>query len=149
MTASSDFRLRFVGDIDALIQSESRAFARWIRQRYSFPNPLEIRLLGQDVIIDDDGEEATSHWWQSERGREGVVVELAIGWLVRDEVGPDGSAALPVLLSSMGVALKCYYQLISNAPYRMDYAESWSAKLVDAYVHGSTPPPPRSGLNQW
>lgn len=149
MTASSELRLRFVGDIDARIQSESRAFAKWIRQRYTFPNPLEIRLLSQDVIIGDDGEECTSQWWQSERGREGVVVELAIGSLVRDEAGGDVSVAFPALLWSVGVALKCYYQLISNAPYRMDYAESWSDKLVDAYVHDSTPPPPRSGLNQW
>lgn len=146
--ASSEFRLRFVGGIDARVRSESRAFARWIRQRYTFPNPLELRLLGQDVIIDDNGDEATSQWWQSERGREGVVIELAIGSLVGED-GPDGPVNSPALLLSMGVALKCYYQVISNAPYRMDYAESWSDKLLDAYVHGTTPPPPRSGLNLW
>jgi len=146
--ASSEFRLRFVGDIDARVRSESRAFARWIRQRYTFPNPLELRLLGQDVIIDDNGDDATSQWWQCERGREGVVIELAIGSLA-GEAGPDGPVNSPELLSSLGVALKCYYQLISNAPYRMDYAESWSDKLLDAYVHGTTPPPPRSGLNLW
>ena len=112
MTVSSGLTLRFVGDVDASLRREVRAFAGWIRQWYTFPNPLEIRFLAQDVITGDDGQDFEMSWWQSERGRERVVVELAVGSV---DCGPALSRrdiGCPEALAAVGRGLKCYYQSV-------------------------------------
>ena len=148
VTASSGLTLRFVGDVDDSLRREVRAFAGWIRQWYTFPNPLEIRLLAQDVITGDDGQDFEMSWWQSERGRERVVVELAVGSLACGPALGHRGTGCPEALAAVGRGLKCYYQSVGNAPFRSDHVERWSEKLLQAYLEDGTPPPPRSGVKE-
>ena len=144
---SSGLQLRFLGEVDADVRSDVLAFSRWIRRTYTLPSPLLIRVSGDDVFFDDRDGESTERWWQSEHGRERVVVELAIGW-IRCEAGGEWTVdARREVLAAVGRGLKSYFQCIDNAPFRADHARRWGDALASAFLEGGAPPTPRSGVN--
>lgn len=142
---SSRFRLRFVGPVNRELRQEAVRFARWVREWYSFPNPLEVRLVEVLAIEDEDGTCCALRWWQTARGREGVVVEIAVGSFECNlsENGP--AMAFATVLAACGRALKYYFQAVTDAPSREDYAEMWGDKLLHAYLTDLTPPRPWPG----
>jgi len=136
------FRLRFDDGVDARLKPEIVALGKWIRQRYQFPNPLEIRLISKKVLTEPDGSKCALRWWQSSRGLEAVTGEIAVGSFsakMRDD-GP--TVAFPTVVAAVGRVMKYYYQAIRNAPQREDHATRWGDRLLDAYVDGTALPPP-------
>ncbi len=138
-------RLRFVDDVDSRLKPEMRELGCWLRAWYDFPNPLEIRFVGRPVLVDHDGTRCALRWWQSQRGRETVTAEIAVGSFARNlrEGGPE--VAYPTVVAAVGRVVKYYYQAIRNAPQRKDFADRWGDKMIDAYVNGTRPPAPWTG----
>jgi hypothetical protein len=143
---TSLLRMRFVGGADPRLRPEAMYWARWIRAWYTFSLPLEIRLVNVPAIVDYDGVECAMRWWQSTRGREPFIAELAVGAFASTLETEGPTTAYPTVFAAIGRILKYYFQAESNSWYREDYAERWGDKLLDAYMHDSTPPPPRSGM---
>ncbi|MDP2400660.1 MAG: hypothetical protein Q8M66_01645 [Actinomycetota bacterium] len=146
----SELRIRFIGPVDERLRPEVCAFARWIREWYTFTNPLEIRLCGDMTVSDWDGEPCSLVWRQSDRGREKVTAELAVGTFAQNLEVDGDDVAYPTVLYAIGRIIKYYFQSIHGAQMREDYADRWSEKLFAAYCDDTTPPPPRSGIRlQW
>ena len=137
-------RVRYLESVDPRLKSQMGPYTRWLRRWYSFPVPLEIRLIGRSPLIDDGGAECYLRWWQ--RGTERpVFVEIAVGHFEQNlaREGPD--VAYPTVAAAIARGVKYYIQAIRDAPQREDYAERWGDRVMEAYADELTPPEPWKG----
>lgn len=56
---------KYMGDVNPDLKKEIFYFGKWLRNYYEFPNPLEIRLIDKQVLIDFDGTECALRFWQN------------------------------------------------------------------------------------
>ena len=136
---------KYVGDINPLLKKELIYFGKWLREHYEFPNPLEIKLLQQLVLIDFDGTECALRWWQNSGGSESINGEVAVSSFDENLNNEGETVAFPTVIAAIARILKYYYQSIYNSPIREDYAELWGDKVMNAYIDCTTPPSPRKG----
>lgn len=136
----SSLRIRFIGDVDERLRLEVMFFARWVRTWYSFPHPFVIRLVHQPFVTDIDGVKCAQHWWQTSRGRKGVVAEIAVASFSEIFKREGNTVAFPTVIWAVGRVIKYYLQTTSDSPIRVDLAEKWGDKLLEAYIEGSVPP---------
>jgi len=115
-------------------------FARWVRAWYSFPNPFVIRLVHQPFVTDIDGVMCALHWWQTSRGHQGVVAEIAVESFSVNYEREGNTVAFPTVMFAIGRVIKYYLQTTSDSPIRNDLAKKWGDKLLDAYIEGGVPP---------
>jgi len=139
---------KYIGDVNPDLKKEISYFEKWLRKYYEFPNPLEIRLIYKQVLIDFDGTECALRFWQNSSGAESVIGEIAVKSFdknLRDE-GED--VAYPTVIAAISRILKYYYQMIHNSPIREDYATSWGDKVMNAYIDNEIPPPSRKSKRE-
>ena len=136
----SHLRIRFLGEVDQRLRPEVLALTRWLREWYDFPVPCEIRLRDVSKIIDRDKTPCSLRFWRSTGRREPFKGELAVGSFTKTLKREGPTVAYPTVIAAIGRLVKYYFQSITNAPLREDYATAWGDKLLDAYVAGSYPP---------
>jgi hypothetical protein len=137
-------RIRYLEHVDPRLKSEMVIYARWLRWWYPFPTPLEIRLIGRDVLTDTDGVKCHLRWWQNDAGGP-VTVEIAVGKFARNLRREGSWVAYATVVAAMARGVKSYYQAIRDAPLRKDHADRWGDRVLDAYVDETKPPPPWRG----
>ena len=103
---------RYIGGVNPYLKKEMFYFGKWLRQNYEFPNPLEIRLVNKDVLIDFDGTECALRWWQNSHGAESVKGEIAVKSFSKNLKDEGPSVAFPTILAAISRVLKYYYQAI-------------------------------------
>ena len=138
------FRLRFLEGVDPRLKSEMAVLGRWVRKWYEFPVPLKMRLVSVDRLTDFDGSLCFLRYWQDE-GQSPVIVEIAVGRFAKSLEDEGEGVAYPTVAAAMGRGLKYYFQCCRDAPLRVDYAERWGDRFLDAYVEETTPPEPWAG----
>ena len=137
--------VRFDGPVDGRLRSEVARFARWLRRWYTFETPLTIRLVHASSIADYGGRQVWLRWWHSYEPGEPITGEIAVESFARnlEDYGP--TVAYPTVLAAMARIAKHYFQTLNCSPARVDYAERWASKVLDAYFDGASPPPPWRG----
>ena len=138
------FKVHYIGDVDERLKPEVNGFTRWLRQWYDFSVPLDLRLIASESITDDDGEQVAMRFWQDDDDTP-VTAELAVGTFARNFELDGPSVAYPTVLAAVARIVKYYFQAVTGAPFREDYAESWGDKVLDAYVSEHTPLRPHPG----
>ena len=138
-------RLRFVDGVDPRLKPEIVYLGKWLRRCYSFHSTLEIRLVNARTLTDFDGTKCTLRYWQSSRGAEPVIAEIAAGSFPQNLRTCGPGVAYPTVAAAVGRSVKYYFQIVRGSPLREDYATLWGDKLLDAYIDGSVPPPPWKG----
>lgn len=133
---------RYKGKVDLRLKREMHYFGKWLREHYEFPNPLEIRLVHQDFLIDFDGTKCALRWWQNSGGAESVKGEIAIKSFDRNLRNEGPQVAFPTVIAAVGRVIKYYNQAINDSPIREDRATSWGDKIMDAYIDNKVPPKP-------
>ena len=108
-------RLRYLCGVDPRLKSEMVVYARWLRRWYTFPVMLEVRLIGNDVLIDDDGATCHLRWWQ-DRAERPVSVEIAVGKFAKNLKHDGRSVAYATVAAAIARGVKYYFQAIRDAP---------------------------------
>jgi hypothetical protein len=105
----------------------------WLRTQYSFPNPLEIRLIDKQRIVDADGTKCAMRWWQSDRQGNPIVGEIAVGSF-RTNLRREGpTVAYPTVVAAIGRVVKRYFQIVRNLSIRETSVAAWGDKLLAKY----------------
>ena len=132
---------KYLDGVHPELKSEILAFARWLRQNYTFETPLEIRLIPKDVIVDFDGVECALRWWQNKRKPESVKGEIAVKSFELTLINEGPTVAFPTVIAAIGRVLKYYLLAIHDLPESEDVATKWGDRLLDAYCDKTSPPP--------
>lgn len=86
-------------------------------------------------------------WWHSYEPCEPITGEIAVESFARNLENHGPTVAYPTVLAAMARIVKHYFQTLHCSPARVDYAEAWASKALDAYYYGTTPPPPWRGAS--
>jgi hypothetical protein len=133
---------RYKGNVSPHLKREIRYFGKWLRERYDFPSPLEIRLVHQDALVDFDGTKCALRWWQNSGGAESVKGEIAVKSFNKNLKNEGPQVAFPTVIAAIGRVVKYYNQAINDLPITEGRATSWGDKILDAYVDDTVPPKP-------
>jgi tetratricopeptide (TPR) repeat protein len=129
-------------DVHPELQEELQPLRTWLLQWYSLPCPIEIRFVGLQHLPTDNEEPAYLEFSQDADGQRAITVSIAVGSFAENMESGGPTCAYPTVIAAVGRGLKYSYQMTYNSPISETNASRWGDKLMEAYISGSTPPPP-------